>query len=132
MPKKPSPLINRFMSKVEMLPLIGCWLWTGATDSSGYGLMSSQRGKAPYRSHRIAYELFVGDIPEGNVVRHICDNPNCVNPNHLEAGTQKDNALDTSRRKRLNPTSFLNLRPGKLGFHGAGPLSTKELRSVFS
>ena len=132
MPKKPSPLIDRFLSKVEMIPIAGCWLWTGAIDVHGYGHMSSRRGKSPYKSHRIAYELFIGKIPDGNVVRHKCDNPNCVNPAHLDIGTQKDNACDTSRRNRLNPVSILNLRPGKQGFRGAGPLSTKELISVFS
>ena len=96
-----------------------CWPWTGSCDQYGYGripFMASQM-----KSHRVSYEMFNGPIKDGLVVRHKCDNPNCVNPRHLEAGTQKENMLDASRRGRLNPKSLENLRPGMKGFRGAGP-----------
>jgi hypothetical protein len=76
-----------------------------------------------FKAHRVAWEMFNGPIADGLIVRHKCDNPNCVNPKHLEVGTQKQNMMDASARGRLNPKSLENLRPGHVGFHGAGPVS---------
>lgn len=126
MPKKPAPMLDRFLQKVEMVPIAGCWLWNGSTDGRGYGAISTKRGNAPKKAHRVAYELFVGPIEAEKVVRHQCDTPSCVNPNHLSIGTQKDNVHDTVRRNRLNPISFMNLQPGEKGFYGAGPNTRKE------
>ena len=52
------------------------------------------------QAHRLAYESWVGPIPEGHIVRHKCDNPPCINPDHLETGTHSDNALDREARCR--------------------------------
>ncbi len=73
----------------------GCWVWTGAR-SHGYGTLGA-RGKA----HRHSYELANGPIPAGLDILHSCDNPPCVNPAHLRAGTAKDNARDAKERGRL-------------------------------
>jgi len=75
----------------------GCWLWTAAK-CNGYGHFG-MNGKV-YRSHRLSYEHYKGKIPDDLIVRHKCDNPACVNPEHLELGTQKDNVQDCIMRGR--------------------------------
>lgn len=77
-----------------------CWTWTAGKISAGYGSFSVD-GKET-RAHRYSYELYVGKIPKGLLVRHRCDNPACVNPEHLLLGTDKDNAKDRCRRGRGN------------------------------
>lgn len=73
-----------------------CWEWT-MSRSNGYG-QTSNYGPA----HRLAYEVFVGPIPEGLHILHSCDNPPCCNPTHLRAGTSKENARDRIARGRNN------------------------------
>ena len=83
-------LAVRFWPKVEKTD--GCWLWTGARDKLGYGWIRRTRGgNAP--AYRVAWELEVGPIPEGLVIDHLCRNPSCVNPAHLEPVTQRENML---------------------------------------
>lgn len=69
-----------------------CWLWKSNKDKDGYGTMRS--GKQNKRAHRVSYEQYVGKIPEGKFILHSCNNPACVNPNHLRIGTHKDNMKD--------------------------------------
>ena len=80
-------------------PNSGCWLWLSACTSQGYGTLST--GMKWRLAHRLSYEVFVGPIPEGLVVRHSCDNPPCVNPEHLLIGTNKDNMQDAVARGRM-------------------------------
>lgn len=98
-----------------------CWGWKGSTDGKGYAVLSNRnRGvNSPEKAHRVSYEMINGEIPNGKVVRHKCDNPICTNPDHLEVGTQKENMLDCSARGRLNPKSFGNLISGAAGYLGA-------------
>lgn len=72
----------------------GCWEWSGSVDSKGYGRFRDTK------AHRIAYEEWVGPIPEGHVVRHRCDNPLCINPEHLRTGTHAQNVEDRVERGR--------------------------------
>jgi len=81
-------------------PATGCWEWTRGRFAGGYGQVH-WRGKGGQLAHRVAYELQIGPIPPGLVVRHTCDNPPCVNPNHLTIGTQADNIADAVRRGRV-------------------------------
>ena len=74
---------ERFWSNVEKTET--CWLWTGYTDSDGYG-----RYGAP-KAYRVAYELAKGAIPEGLEIDHLCRVRHCVNPDHLEAVTREEN-----------------------------------------
>lgn len=76
-----------------------CWEWQGSIKPSGYGRFRYQ-GRPSYGAHRASYLFHKGDIPEGLMVRHRCDNPPCVNPNHLEVGTVLDNARDAVERDR--------------------------------
>src|SRR5271169_284510 len=75
----------------------GCWEWVGSQDAHGYGLIF--RGKCT-RAHRVAYEAYHGRIPKGLHILHGCDNPSCINPDHLRAGTQKENMADRDERGR--------------------------------
>jgi hypothetical protein len=76
----------------------GCWIWTGRRYTKGYG-QASFRGRN-IRAHRYAYEAWKGPIPAGMMVLHSCDNPPCVNPDHLRIGTARDNMMDAIQRGR--------------------------------
>lgn len=82
-------LEDRFWSKVEKTDT--CWLWTAAKDPKGYGRINV--GGYTMLTHRLAYELVVGQIPEGLQLDHLCRNPGCVNPAHLEPVTNYENSM---------------------------------------
>lgn len=90
--------IDRFNSSYELITESGCWVWMRAIDKNGYGIHYFKNKK--YFAHRKSYELFNGKIPENMLICHKCDNPSCVNPNHLFFGTAKDNAQDALKKKR--------------------------------
>jgi hypothetical protein len=75
-------------------PNSGCWLWANFCDEAGYGRLA--RGAA----HRVSYELHKGPIPVGGCILHSCDQPSCVNPDHLRVGTRADNVGDMVKRHR--------------------------------
>ena len=80
---------EKFTSKYKVMDN-GCWNWH-ATSTDGYGVFS--HGKRHVRAHRHSYELFVGKIPPGLTIDHICRNRLCVNPQHLRVLTIKENVL---------------------------------------
>jgi len=84
---------SRFFDNISFEPMSGCWLWVGATDSCGYGRIRIATHKTQ-AAHRYSYQLHVGNIESELYVCHKCDNPTCVNTEHLFVGTQKDNMLD--------------------------------------
>ncbi len=81
----------------------GCWLWQGAVDKDGYGLFNGETGGSVYvRAHRFSYALHDGPIPSGHLICHSCDNPSCVRPDHLFAGTPSQNTQDMLAKGRQN------------------------------
>lgn len=89
--------MEHFMKFVIQDEESGCWLWNGGKTPKGYGHYYKPNGKYSGGSaHRASYELFIGQIPTGQIVRHKCRNK-CVNLNHLECGSYKDNANDRKR-----------------------------------
>jgi hypothetical protein len=75
-----------------------CWIWTRARSQAGYGILTINY-EVLY-AHRLSWEFVNGDIPDGMVIMHNCDNPACVNPEHLQLGTQKDNLQDMWKKNR--------------------------------
>ena len=85
--------IDAFWSKVDFTDT--CWLWEAVTVGEGYG-QTSVSGTKEY-AHRWAYQFCVGTIPEGLVIDHLCRVTRCVNPDHLEAVTNRENVLRYTR-----------------------------------
>jgi hypothetical protein len=93
-------LKERFLSKFVIGNINDCWEWKASKNKKGYGQLSNIKGQPNYIAHRLSYELFVGPIPDDMWVLHDCDNPPCVNPNHLHLGTVKDNVREMFERGR--------------------------------
>lgn len=89
-----------------------CLIWTGFRNADGYGKLTVRNRQ--WSAHRLAYTDAWGEIPAGKVVRHKCDNPSCVNPSHLEIGTDADNCRDRDLRGRaatkLSPSDVRSIR----------------------
>ncbi len=136
-------LMKRFLEKVNKTS--SCWLWTGAkqhpkrSQPIGYGVMLVRpRPRYAMLAHRLSWELFRSPVPDALRVLHKCDNPPCVNPDHLFLGTQGDNMEDcvskgrkekgeSHFRARLTESQVLEIR----GKHESGigyPTLAKEYR----
>jgi len=97
---------ERFLDKVYPEPNTGCWLWGGAVNSRGYGNFRNGYGRT-VGAHRFSYELYKGPIPDGLHIDHLCSFPNCVNPDHLEAVSLRENNQRTWDRGRgWNPNHY--------------------------
>ena len=82
-------LMERFLSWVLPEPNSGCWLWNGSGRGPYYGKFAIKKNS--FMAHRVSYELFKGKIPDGLEIDHVCRNRICVNPDHLEPVTRKEN-----------------------------------------
>jgi hypothetical protein len=86
-----------------------CWIWIGTQNGKPkkrYGVIRDNYRQK--KAHRVSYELYRGQIPEGLVVRHLCDNKLCVNPKHLELGTVSDN-----NRDKIGKHLYIAVKPDK-------------------
>jgi len=97
-PNSRKSLRERFEEKVELIPFSTCHWWNSTLSPSGYGQITVNYKSA--RAHRVAYEMYIGPIPKGMIIMHKCDNPACVNPDHLKTGTQQDNMDDMNSKGR--------------------------------
>lgn len=97
-----TPLIDRLLPKVQKTS--SCWLWTGAKNGE-YGVIGEggKGGKMLY-AHRASYELFVGPIPKGMTLDHLCRVRSCVNPEHLEPVSMRENTLRGVGPSAINAT----------------------------
>lgn len=95
----PTPPFRRLLEGFTVNKDTGCWNWTGHTYANGYGVLKVF-GK-DVSAHRYSYELHKGPIPGGMEILHSCDVRNCVNPDHLVAGTHKENMADAASRGRI-------------------------------
>lgn len=93
--------IDYLFSKISNTTPQGCWEWKGYRNENGYGQVRL-KGLDERYVHRIFYKLKNKILPKDLFVCHHCDNPPCVNPDHLFLGTQKDNMQDCSKKNRFN------------------------------
>lgn len=137
----PASAAERFEDKYIPEPNSGCWIWIGAVDERGYARMFYE-GRNAKASH-VSWFLNNATPIGGNYLCHRCDNPCCVNPNHLFLGTGKDNAMDMAKKGRI---PHAKLRPSDiptiLERHRAGEairaiardysVSEKAIRQIFA
>jgi hypothetical protein len=110
--------LARFFSKVSPVRITGCWLWTAAIKDDGYGVFGL--GRSGFGAHVVAYRWFVGAIPDGLQVDHLCRHRRCVNPAHLEAVTRIENVkrfiatrTHCQRGHAVTPENTIRLYSGK-------------------
>lgn len=117
MSPRPQPPIDEFYIGE---PNSGCWLWLGYVNRDGYGMGWNSALQRTALAHRLVYETLVGPIPKGMKLLHSCDNPCCVNPDHLTIGTTADNNADCKAKGR-------NARGER---HGSNKLSTEQVLAI--
>ena len=101
-----STIYQRLIRNIKINKTNGCWEWQGSK-RNGYGRMiigsRTDGTRKTVSTHRLSYELHYGEIPQGMEICHKCNNPCCINPDHLFAGTRQDNIDDRERKGRNNP-----------------------------
>lgn len=114
--------VESFLSKISFgFGEDACWTWMAST-RNGYGRMRLSEQNRTVTAHRFSWEIYNEEIPEGMLVCHHCDNPPCVNPNHLFLGTQVDNVQDMIEKGRGSDNS------GEM--NGRAKLSRKDIDRI--
>jgi hypothetical protein len=104
-------LLNRLLNKIKINQTTDCWEFQGGKNNIGYGMIRD--GKGMRTAHRVSYEEHNNiHIPANLVVMHSCDNPCCVNPQHLSLGTRTDNMKDMLSKNRQRPFGWKPGTPG--------------------
>lgn len=98
---RPRPRLDRFAEKIALTDS-GCIEWIASTNGAGYGTLSINRHGGKILAHRFSYEHHKGPIPDGLHIDHLCRNTLCVNPDHLEAVTQRVNTLRGTAPTAIN------------------------------
>lgn len=121
-----APLEERFWRYVNKTD--GCWIWMGGgKNKKGYGqIQIGGKDSKHVLAHRLSYTMHKGEIPDGFVVMHLCDNPQCVNPEHLQLGTQSENIKQAFAKGRKNAVP-----PHKFGeSHGASKVTETQALEI--
>ena len=122
-------LSERFWSKVDKSG--DCWTWTAVKDKSGYGQFRLDGQMR--RAHRVAYQLSVGEVPDGMLIDHICHQPSCVNPEHLRPVTRKENGENRSGANKNSGSGVRGVSPhSKVGWEARVGTNGSELRRYFT
>ena len=106
----------------------GCWVWLGAKNSHGYGLLAVNGRPVP--THRLAFELANGEIPGGKSVCHRCDTPACCRPSHLFLGTHAENMADRNAKGRARGGSNAGEKHGRAKLAAEHVLAIREAVSA--
>lgn len=127
-----STILARFWAKVDLIPFTTCWIWTGSGTigrRGEYGLFSSGRGNV--LAHRFSWELHnAKEIPYRMSVMHSCDNPSCVNPDHLSIGTHDENMKDMKRKGRARGVPGARNRHAKLSTEDVAYIRDERMQGI--
>lgn len=119
--------LARFVDKIEV-SASGCWLWTAKLSPERYPYFKLA-GRSVL-AHRLAHEHWIGPIPEGHEVDHLCFNSPCVNPSHLEAVTPEENIERARRAGRLSLRPAVHPNAAKTHCRRSHPLAGDNLRVI--